>query len=107
MNTPYVSDSSRKLADDFERRLLSLPPLAGVLFAAVQAMPVVDGESDFFVIRLGVTKKTDPGTADALIRYALEKEIRSRLYKFKVEIYQGRAGTARDEDASEPHPPAA
>lgn len=107
MDTPYVSIGAKELAKGFEKRFTTLPPMAGVLFASVRAVPVVGGKTNEFVIRLGINRKTNPGTAEALIRQVMAEEIKSTLFQFKTAVYQGSPGAARDEDPTEPDPLAA
>jgi len=102
----YVSQEMDALARSMERKLMTLPARAGVLFVSVSPTPTEDGNSKEFVVRLGIARHLQEGTGKALISKFLAEEMRSGLRIF-AGIYRGVSGACRDDDSSTAHPPAA
>lgn len=94
----YVNESSAAKALEMEDRFVSLPPIAGVVFASVFAEPAKGGRSTTFKVRLGIRKKMDLGTGIALVKDVLRDEIDNQGLTFQVEVFPGRVGACRDED---------
>lgn len=93
----YVNEVSAELAKDMEKRFSCLPPMAGVLFSSVKAIPVPDGDVHTFEVRIGIQRKMDEKTGVALIKKVLEHEIRRPGFHILANVYRGSGGAARDE----------
>ena len=75
----YVSEASLKKAEAMERKFLGLNKSSGVIFIGIRPIPTNDGECSTFFVTLGVEKTMEEGTAVAIIKSILSKELQEGL----------------------------
>jgi hypothetical protein len=96
MSIPYVSEEAFHLAQEFESRIRRLPPEAGIIFVGVSAVPCKGGKSDSFDIVLGIDRKFEEATGQALLRKVFEEEIKDGELAITGRVFRGTAGAAGD-----------
>ena len=99
----YVDGESATRAQQIERRVACLPPIAGVLFVSVAAQPVEGGKCDEFLIRLGIRRDLEENTGHALLRQLFEDDFRSGL-KLRSIVFRGISGSGCDLGAATARP---
>lgn len=79
--------------------------MAGVIFVGVDALPAPDGVSTTYEVRLGLSRRYERDTGQALIKNILEEEIESGEFNIHVAVYCGSPGTCHEGDAGPGSPP--
>lgn len=103
---PYVSANAASFAKVFESRFQKLPPIAGVIFVSVDAIPAPNGKTTQFLIRLGISKNLSEDVGWALIQQVMKDEIASGVMTITGSVHVGYAGACRDESSEDAHPSA-
>lgn len=103
---PYVSAKASELAKQFEERICFLPQDAGILFAGVRAEPVPGGETTQFHVSVGIVRRMEPQTIEALLRGIFGKEIEDGHITFTTKIVRGTLGAAANKALQGPDAPA-
>lgn len=99
---PYANEKAVELASSFEKRIQEVSPHAGLLFVSVRAEPVLGGESNTFHIILGIDRKFEELTGQALMKKVFEKEIEDGQVVFTAKVFRGTNGAASYSPTSGP-----
>lgn len=99
-SVPYVSDSAGALAREFEARFKKLPPIAGVMFVSVSAVPIVGGNTNSFQVILGMARWLTESAGLGLVQQLLSDELSRGTVRVTAKVILGTIGACRDESAA-------
>ena len=71
----YIGKESLKLAEDMERKFMSLTAASGVLFVGIVPVPTEDGDVKVFEVTVGVDRILEAGTAKVLADALLSADL--------------------------------
>lgn len=81
----FVKDEEADLARQFEKRLLELPLMSGVLFVGVSVEP---GEIPVYCFWVGCHRNFEESVVHSLVQHTFDQEIKAGV-QIKVEAHRG------------------